>query len=384
MRNIVKLFGIFILTLSFNLAFSQNFLDKEYKPGKTYVLLAHPTVQNIETIHFLLDNKLLQLHDVEFVGFYSTAEAYDYNQTIALLKQPEMHIFHLQKVNEVMSSSQVYHQNEWTPVFKKLFDCSVGAFFFGGPDIQPEIYKQENKYSVVTDPNRHLFELSFLFQILGGYQNDQFKPFIAEKPAYFVTGFCLGLQTINVATGGSLTQDIPAQTYNKKTPEEILKLKKDQMHRNYWPEVSKDTALMGISFHQIEFTAHPFFLEKVKANSKFKPTVLSSHHQAIDELGKNLIVTATSLDGNVIEAIQHRLYENVFAVQFHPEVPDLYKEGKKKKFTPTDTPKSYYEMLSPEDHEFHQKYWDLITRSIKASIKAQSEKKFENSGVTKK
>ncbi len=384
MRNIVKLFGIFILTLSFNLALGQNFLDKEYKPGKTYVLLAHPTVQNIETIHFLLDNKFLQLHDVEFVGFYSTAEAYDYNQTIALLKQPEMRIFHLQKVDEVMSSSQVYHQNEWTPVFKKLFDCSVGAFFFGGPDIQPEIYKQENKYSEVTDPNRHLFELSFLFQVLGGYQNDQFKPFIAEKPAYFVTGFCLGLQTMNVATGGSLTQDIPAQTYNKKTPEEILKLKKDQMHRNYWPEVSKDTALMGISFHQIEFTAHPFFLEKMKASSKFKPTVLSSHHQAIDELGKNLIVTATSLDGNVIEAIQHRLYENVFAVQFHPEVPDLYKEGKKKKFTPADTPKSYYEMLSPEDHEFHQKYWDLITRSIKGSIKAQSEKKFESSGVTKK
>lgn len=384
MRNIVKLLTVFVLTVSLSTAFGQNFLEKEYKPGKNYVLLAHPTVQNIETIRFLLNNKLLQLRDVEFVGMYSVAETYDYNKTIALLKKPDMQIFHLQKVGEVMSASQIYQQNEWTPIFKKLFDCSVGAFFFGGPDIQPEVYKQQNKYSVVTDPNRHLFELSFLFQTLGGYQNEQFKPFIIEKPAYFVTGFCLGLQTMNVATGGSLTQDIPAQTYNKKTPDEILKLKKEQLHRNYWPEVSKDTALMDVSFHQIEFTAHPFFLEKVKVSSKLKPTVLSSHHQAIDELGKNLIVTSTSLDGDVIEAIQHRLYENVFAVQFHPEVPDLYKDGAKKKFAPTDTPKSFYEMLSPEDHEFHQKYWDLITRSIKASIKAQAEKKFETSGVQKK
>ena len=384
MRNIQKLLIAFVLTLSISVSFGQNFLEKEYKPGRTYILLAHPTVQNINTIRFLLNNKLLQLHDVEFVGIYSTAEAYDYKQTIDLLKKPDMQIFHLQQIGEVMSSAQIYRQNEWTPTFKKLFDCSVGAFFFGGPDIQPEVYKQENKYSEVTDPNRHLFELSFLFQMLGGYQNGQFKPFLTEKPSYFITGFCLGLQTMNVATGGTLTQDIPAQTYKKKNAEETLKLKKDQLHRNYWPEISKDTALMGINFHQIEFTAHPFFLEKVKAGSKLKPTVLSSHHQAIDELGKNLIVTATSLDGDVIEAIQHRLYENVFAVQFHPEVPDLYKEGRKKKFAPTDTPKSYYEILSPEDHEFHQKYWDLITRSIKASIKAQSEKKFETSEVLKK
>ena len=70
-----------------------------------------------------------------------------------------------------MSLTQIFEQNEWTTTFKKLFDHSVGVFFFGGPDIQPEIYKQQNLYSVVTDPNRHLFELSFLFHLLGGYQN---------------------------------------------------------------------------------------------------------------------------------------------------------------------------------------------------------------------
>ena len=375
MKNFGRLLVLFVFTLFLNPVFSQNFLEKELSPNKTYVLLAHPTVANLETISFLLTNHILQLPEVEFVGVYSLAENYDYSQSIALLKKPEMSRFHLQKLDGVMSSTQIFEQNEWTIIFKKLFDHSVGVFFFGGPDIQPEIYKQKNLYSVVTDPNRHLFELSFLFHLLGGYQNAQFTPFLKEKPAYFVTGFCLGLQSINVATGGTLTQDIPAQTYNKLNAEETLKLNKDQLHRNSWQKITKDTLLMDNSFHQIVYTANPFFLERVKADKNLKPLVLSAHHQSIDELGKNLIVTATSIDGQVIEGIQHRLFENVFAVQFHPEVPDLYKEGKKLKFAPTDSPKSYYELLSPGDREFHVKYWETISKAIKASIKAEKLKK---------
>ena len=273
-----------------------------------------------------------------------------------------------------MSSSEIFRQNEWSKTFKELFDHSIGIFFFGGPDIQPDIYKQENKYSVVTDPNRHLFELSFLFHLLGGYQNQEFIPFLNEKPNYLVTGFCLGMQSMNVASGGTLTQDIPAQTYNKMSAEETLKLKKDQLHHNYWPEITKDTLLMEGSFHQIQYTAHPFFTERVKADKNINPFVLSNHHQSIDELGKNLIVTATSTDAQVIEGIQHRLYPNVFAVQFHPEVPALYHEGKKLKFAPTDTPRSYFEILSATDHEFHMKYWEMISKTIKANIKVQKMK----------
>jgi len=374
MKNFGKLLITFTLTLFLNVVFGQNFLEKELSPKKTYVLLAHPTVSNIETINTLLANRILQLPEVEFVGVYSVAENYDYSKSIELIKKPEMNRFHLQKLDGVMSLTQIYGQNEWTSTFKNLFVHSVGIFFFGGPDIQPEIYRQKNIYSVVTDPNRHLFELSFLFHLLGGYQNEEFVPFLNEKPEYFVTGFCLGLQSINVATGGTLNQDIPAQTYKKMNAEETLKLKNDQLHRNYWQEITKDTLLMDNSFHQIEFTANPFFLERVNADKNLKPLVLSAHHQSIDDLGKNIIVTATSTDEKVIEGIQHRLYENVFAVQFHPEVPALYKEGKKMKFAPTDSPKSYYEILSPEDREFHLKYWETISKAIKTSIKAQKMK----------
>lgn len=377
MRNIGKLILTLVLAIFLKAGFAQNFLETELKQNKTYILLAHPTVQNIETIQFLLANNILQISDIEFVGVYSAAESYDYKQSVALIKKPEMNKFHLQKINGEENAAKIFKENEWTKTFKKLFDHSVGIFFFGGPDIQPEVYGQKNLYSVVTDPNRHLFELSFLFHLLGGKQNEQFVPFLREKPDYFVTGFCLGLQSMNVATGGTLTQDIPAQTYKATKPEEIMKLKKDQLHRNYWQEVSKDTSLMGINFHRIEFTAHPFFLEKVKAKNDIKPLVLSSHHQSIYELGKDIIVTATSMDGEVIEGIQHRLYPNVFAVQFHPEVPDLYKEGKKLKFAPTDTPKSFYEILSSDDREFHLKYWETISNAIKASERGKKMQKIK-------
>jgi len=371
MKHFGKLILALIFTILLKSGFAQNFLESELKPGKTYVLLAHPTVQNIETIDFLLKNGILQLPDVDFVGVYSVAESYDYNQSIAEIKKPEMSRFHLQKVVGVEDTASIFRQNNWTITFKTLFDHSVGIFFFGGPDIQPEIYKQKNLYSEVTDPNRHLFEASFLFQLLGGRQNEKFAPFLRERPNYFVTGFCLGLQTMNVATGGSLTQDIPAQTYKKMNAEETLKLKKDQLHRNYWQETTSDSLLMGINFHPIQYTAHPFFLEKVKAEKNFNPMVISSHHQCIYELGKDLIVTATSMDDMVIEGIQHRLYPNVFAVQFHPEVPALYKEGQKLKFSPEDTPKSFYEIVGGQSREFHLKYWQTISKAIKASIKAQ-------------
>lgn len=371
MKSLAKFVFTFILVISLNIGFTKNFIENGLKKNKIYVLLANPTAGNIKTIEFLLTNNILQLPDVEFIGVYPSADNYDYSESIALIKQHGMSRFHLQKVDGVEGPTNIYTQNKWTATFKNLFDHSVGIFFFGGPDIQPELYGQKNLYSYVTDPNRHSFELSFLFQLLGGKQNESYIPLLKDKPGYFVTGFCLGLQSINVATGGTLTQDIPTQTYGKTKSEDILKLNKEQLHRNYWQEVSNDSMLMGINFHPIQFTSNPFFLQKVKAIKGLNPTVLSSHHQAIAELGKNLLVTATSMDGKVIEGIQHKLYPNVFAVQFHPEVPDLYREGKKLKFSPTDIPKSYFEILSESDHEFHRKYWLTISEAIKSSVRMQ-------------
>ncbi|HEY3372127.1 MAG TPA: gamma-glutamyl-gamma-aminobutyrate hydrolase family protein [Prolixibacteraceae bacterium] len=371
MKNFGKFVFTLILAISFHSGFSQDFMETGFNKNKTYVLLAHPTANNLETIEFLLKNNILQVPDIEFIGVYPANESYDYSESVALISQPSMSRFHLQKVEAKKDTASIYGQNEWTPTFKNLFTHSVGIFFFGGPDIQPELYGQKNLYAQVTDPNRHSFELSLLFHLLGGKQNERFVPFLKDKPNYFITGFCLGLQSINVATGGTLTQDIPAQIYHKTDAEEILKMKKEQLHRNYWTDVSDDTMLMVINFHPIQFTAHPFFIERVKADKGINPRVLSSHHQAIDELGKDLIVTATSMDGQIIEGIQHRLYPNVFAVQFHPEVPNLYRDEEKLKFAPTDVAKSYFEILSESDREFYRKYWLTISKAIKSSVRMQ-------------
>jgi putative glutamine amidotransferase len=371
MKNFGKLILATILVISAQAGFAQNFLETGFRKNKTYVLLAHPTINNIKTIEFLLENNIFHLKDVEFIGIYPKNENYDYSQSVKLVSQPEMSRFHLQEVEARNDTAGIFSINEWTYTFKNLFDHSVGIFFFGGPDIQPQLYGQENLHAEVTDPNRHSFELSLLFHLLGGHQNKGFIPFLKEKPDYFVTGFCLGLQSMNVATGGTLTQDIPAQTYEKSKAEDIVQLKKEQLHRNYWQEVSDDTMIMGLTFHPIQYTAHPCFLKKVKADKKHNPLVLSSHHQSISDLGKDLVVTATSMDRKVIEAIQHRLYPNVFAVQFHPEVPDLYLPGEKLKFSPNDTPKSFYEILSESNREFHRKYWETISKAIKSSVRMQ-------------
>ena len=51
---------------------------------------------------------------------------------------------------------------------------------------------------------------------------------------------------------------------------------------------------------------------------KNKPTIVnSSHHQAIDRLGKDLEVCAVSKDG-IIESVKHKT-KNIVGVQFHPE-----------------------------------------------------------------
>lgn len=349
----------------------QNFLESGIEAKKNYLLLARPTVQNIETINFLLKNNIFQLPDVEFVGVYSEAENYDYNKSAEYILNYDLTKFHLQKVDGELNMNQIFQKNDWSEIFYKLFRNSAGILFFGGPDIQPEIYGQENTHSVVTDPNRHLFELSFLFHLLGGKQNESFMPYIAEKPNYFISGFCLGMQSMNVATGGTMTQDIPALTYSCKTATEIVKLKKDKLHRNYWQEISTDSLLMGINFHPIQYTANSFFPKRVKAKKIDSPLVLSSHHQSILDLGKNFIVTALSNDRMVIEGIKHRIYPNVFAVQFHPEVPALYTQGVKLKFSPDDIPKSYNEIISGKSLDFHLKYWSTISKSIKSSIKAK-------------
>ncbi len=350
-------------------AFSQDFFNTDFNKHKKYIILTNPTVANLKTIQFLVKAKLLDVNTnkMKFVGVYFTGQAYDFTQTKKFLEENEIENFYLNEIKGELTDENLFGENDCTPQLKKVCENSTGVFFFGGPDIQPEIYDEGNSLSVVTDPGRHRFETTFLFHLLGGYRNEDFKPFLEENKKYLVTGFCLGMQTMNVAAGGTLIQDIPAEIYAAETPEKTVEIGRQNLHRNYWQEMVKDSLLMGINLHTIQFTSHPFFGKAVDVSKTFYPRVLSSHHQAAEKIGKNLEVTAVSADGKIVEGLAHKKYPNVFAVQFHPEVPALYKDREKLKFHPDDQPTTYNDIIGKKSVRFHEEYWGYISYVLRKS-----------------
>jgi putative glutamine amidotransferase len=368
-RHLTLLFVV-ILFISSSAA-ARNFFRSDYDTEQKIILLANPTIANLKTINYLVDNKILKINTkkIRFVGVYHITQQYDFSKTQKYIDEENLKNYHLHELNCHIDEESLFYENTCTDELKNIFDNSAGIFFFGGPDIPPSVYGEENTLSVVTDPGRHYFELTFLFHLLGGSQNRSFKPFLEEDPDYFATGFCLGLQTFNVATGGSLIQDIPSEIYNTTDDESIVKLDQQYLHRNYWQNVSDDSLLMGINIHTINFTASPFFGKRVKVTKNLQPNIYSSHHQAIDTLGEGFEVTALSSDKKVIEGIAHKRYPQVFAVQFHPEVPALYEDMEEWKFKPGDKPKSYHQLIGSDGLSFHKRYWKYVSKAIKKSLK---------------
>jgi len=352
-------------------AFSQDFFNSDFNPKKKYIILTNPTVGNLTTIQFLVNAKLLNvnLKKDKFVGVYYKGQEYDFNETKLYIEENHLENFYLHEIKGELNEKNLFQQNDCSADLKKVFENSVGVFFFGGPDIPPGVYGEENTLSVVTDPGRHYFETTFLFHLLGGYWNEDFEPFLKEKPKYLVTGFCLGMQTMNVATGGTLIQDIPAEIYGASTPEATVEIGRTNLHRNYWQEIVKDTLLMGINLHTIQFTDQPFFGKAVVISKGFKPRVLSSHHQSADKIGKGLEITALSADGKIVEGLAHKKYPNVFAVQFHPEVPALYEDLYERKFHPDDEPQSYNDIIGKKSVRFHEEYWNYISDVLRKAKK---------------
>ena len=362
----IILFIVFALQLS-----GQNFFSENFDTGKKYILLANPTATNLETVNFLVNKGLLKIKSqkVHFVGIYYKNQNYNFEETLKYIERNGLKHFKLHEFRGDFDENRLFENNIFTEELKFVFQNSVGVIFFGGADIPPAVYGEENTLSVVTEPERHYFETTFLFHLLGGYQNENFTPFLEENPEYVVTGFCLGMQTMNVATGGTLIQDIPAEIYGATNDETTLQTEKENLHRNYWQNISDDPQLMGINFHSIRFTEHPFFTRKVKVSKKSEPLTCSSHHQAAEKLGKGMEVTALSPDGKIIEGLAHSHYPNVFAVQFHPEVPALYENRGRRKFHPGDEPQTYHEIIGKEGLRFHKKYWRYISKSLKKAGK---------------
>jgi putative glutamine amidotransferase len=350
-------------------AMSRDYFRHPFPKDVPHVLLANPTVANLETVRFLTEQGIFRVtEETRFVGVFHSGQAYDFGKSEVYLREhPELG-FYLHEVRGALDDSSVFGENGCSAEFRTLFEHSAGILFFGGPDIQPRLYGEENQGSVVTDPGRHTFEVSLLFHLVGSSRQPDWRPFLEEKPGYLVTGFCLGMQTMNVAAGGTLWQDIPRQVYGKEGPRQTLETSRENLHRNYWQEISDDPRLMGINLHSLRFTGHPFFPKQVKVRRQSRPLIYSSHHQSPRDVGQGYMITALSPDGQIIEGLAHREYPHVFGVQFHPEVPALYENRELWKFAPEDTPRSYHLLIGSRSVRFHRKYWDYISECLEKSI----------------
>lgn len=326
------------------------------------VLLFHPTAYNLEVIRNLVEEDLFQLEGYHVLGVYHSGESYDYGSSEAYLDTLENSIFSLREIRAELDAANIFRENDATRQFRELFSCSRGALFMGGPDIPPAVYGEKvHLLTRVTDPFRHYMELSYLFHILGGSQDEAWTPYLEEKPNYVVNGICLGMQTMHVATGGSMIQDIPTELYGIWEAETILALPGNQMHRNYMNYLSTGCSdPTSYHFHQIKLERGQVLSAGTGTPPRTRPLVLSSHHQAIEEPGPGWKIIATSMDGRIVEAIHHSRYPHVLGIQFHPEKPGLFDPSIEHTKTCDSTIKFQETIANSKSYDFHVAFWKQL------------------------
>lgn len=109
-------------------------------------------------------------------------------------------------------------------------------------------------------------------------------------------GICRGSQLINVAFGGTLYQDIASDV-----PHAIAHVSEKYDSNTHSIRMTEGGLLAGL------FDSKPVAL------------VNSIHHQAVNTLGRDIIVEATSTDDQIIEAIRYSKSNFVVGLQWHPE-----------------------------------------------------------------
>jgi len=162
-----------------------------------------------------------------------------------------------------------------------------GLLMPGGADIPPSEYGEEPHETVeLLDDARFHFEKA----LISAWMKKTDKPLL---------GICLGSQWINVASGGSLVQDIPSEfNVNHRDTDHLVTIEPDSR--------------LGRIFGATELEVN------------------SWHHQAVRKLGDGLRVVAKSPDG-IIEATETTDPDRfLIGVQWHPEklMPDNTTQAK--------------------------------------------------------
>ncbi len=360
MKKAVLIF--LIVNILFLPVFAQDFVSNQ---DKTKIILVNPGVFYLKSLVYLTDNKIIDIENLEYLAVFYEKSEISIDEAKEYVRENNIDYIKFQIVKGDLSPKNLYHKNSCTDSFKKLVNETGGIIFLGGWDLPANVYDQ--KTSLLTGihtPNRHYFELSFLYHLLGRAGTDEQIPLLEKKPDYIVFGICLGMQSMNVATGGDMYQDIPHDIYGLDYVEDVLAMDKDNIHRSYWRNISTDKNLDNHSLHQIRLTDKKFWKKNFAVKKDETPYVVSSHHQAVKNIGKGFKVIATSMDGKVVEALKHEKYKKVLGVQFHPEFYTLHDpESKEMKIKPSDTKLlTEHEMMKRlGGYDFQVQYWKYFS-----------------------
>jgi putative glutamine amidotransferase len=167
---------------------------------------------------------------------------------------------------------------------ERLVSWIDGVIFTGGGDIDPDRYGAPPHPLInEVDPARDELELQLVQAAVS-----RGVPFL---------GICRGLQTINVAMGGTLYADIQME------------------HPNALQHACFQDAPRDHLAHEIRIREGSLLADILGAH---EARVNSGHHQGILELAPGLEATAFAPDG-IIEAVEISGYPFGLAVQWHPE-----------------------------------------------------------------
>lgn len=173
-----------------------------------------------------------------------------------------------------------------TDIIDKYIDMIDGLMVTGGDfDIDPKFYGASEIHPEVKIKE-------------GRTENEMALTKAALEKDIPVLGICGGEQLLNVVLGGTLIQHIPDESPSDIAHEQRF-ISKPTTETSHEINIAEDTKL-----HEI------FGTNSISVNS--------THHQAVKDLGDNVIASATAPDG-IIEAIESTSHKFCLGVQWHPE-----------------------------------------------------------------
>lgn len=192
---------------------------------------------------------------------------------------------YLRAIEAAGGAPLLIHLTDNLEVARALYELCDGILLPGGDDVDPAYYGEEPHPDLGSvDRQRDAVEIA-----LARWAREDTKPLM---------GICRGIQVINVAFGGTLYQDLPAQ------------LPQTSDHRENTRLGQYDVLTHGIAL------AHDSWLaERLSADQLMGNTM---HHQAVKDVAPGLRVVGHAPDG-VIEALEGVGAQLVVAVQCHPE-----------------------------------------------------------------